>query len=154
MATTQEFNRYSIAAFDWKKSLAFAKEAREHPTNTIVYEALLFAAIVCYYRPFSPNEKGANTPATSHVRIEDFPALSQEEEALHEISKTLRNKALAHSEFAFNPTRLSEATNVIVSKPFSLLVQPFDIETFVQLVSKLELACHHKRAKYVLEQRL
>jgi hypothetical protein len=154
MATTQEFNRYSIATFDWQKSLAFANEARKHPTNTTVYEALLFAAIVCYYRPFSPNEKGANPPAASHLRIEDFPTLSKEELALHESIRMLRHQALAHSAFAFNPTRLTEETNVIVSKPFSLLVQLFDIEVFVQLISKLELACHHKRADHVPEQRL
>lgn len=154
MATAQECNRYSIAVFDWQKSLLFAKEAREHLPNTTVYEALLFAAIACYYRPFSPNEKGANPPALSHLRIEDFPALSEQEQALHESCKTLRNKALAHSEFTFNPTRLCETTGIIASKPFSLLSQPFDIESFVQLVSKLELACHHKRADHVREQRL
>lgn len=154
MATAQEFNRYSIAVFDWQKSLVFANEARKHPPNTAVYEALLFAAIVCYYRPFSPNEKGANPPAVSHLSLGDFPALSQQEQALHENCKTLRNKALAHSEFTFNPTRLCEATGVIASKPFSLLSRPFDLEAFVHLVSKLELACHHKRADHVREQRL
>jgi hypothetical protein len=154
MTTAQEFNRYSIAVFDWQKALAFATEARTHSPSTLAYEALLFAAIVCYYRPFSPNEKGAKPPAASQLRIEDFPALSQEEQALHEICKTLRNKALAHSEFTFNPTRLAEATGVIQSKPFALMSQPFDLEVFVQLVSKLELACHHKRADHVREKRL
>jgi len=154
MTTAQEFNRYSIALFDWEKSLAFATEARSHPSNSTAFEALLFAAIVCYYRPFSPNEKGANPPAASHVRIEDFPTLSGEEQALHENCKSLRNKALAHSEFTFNPTRLCETTGIIASKPFSLLSQPFDLEALVHLISKLELACHHKRADHVRAHRL
>lgn len=153
MTTAQEFNRYSIAVFDWQKALAFATEAQKHSPSTTVYEALLFAAIVCYYRPFSPNEKGPNSPAASQLRIEDFPELAQDERAVHEKCKTLRNKALAHSEFTFNPTRLAEATGVIMSKPFSLVAQPFDLEVFVQLISKLELACHHKRADHVREKR-
>lgn len=151
MATTQEFNRLSIAYFDWQKSLDFAKEARKHMPNTTAYEALLFAAIVCYYRPFSPNEKGANPPAASQLKIEDFSVLSQDELTLHENCKSLRNKALAHSEFALNPTKLCETTGVIASRPFSLLAQPFDLEAFIQLLSKLELACHHKRADHLQE---
>lgn len=154
MTTTQEFNRLSIAVFDWQKSLAFANEARKFSQNAMVYEALLFAAIVCYYRPFSPNEKGVSQPAASQLRIEEFPPLSLEEQSLHEYCKTLRNKALAHSEISLNPTRLCGATGVIASKPFSLLSQPFDLEAFVQLVSKLEHACHHKRADHVCEKRL
>lgn len=149
MTTEQEFNRLSIAVFDWVKSLAFAVEAQKHSQNTTVYEALLFASIVCYYRPFSPNEKKANPPATSHLKIEEFPTISEEENALHENCKKLRNKALAHSEFELNPTSFSKATRVIESKPFSLLSQPFDLETFIRLVSKLERACHHKRADHV-----
>lgn len=151
MTSAQEFNRLSIAFFDWRKSLEFANEARKHSQNTTEYEALLFAAIVCYYRPFSPNEKGANPPAASHLKIEDFAALSEEELVLHENCKTLRNKALAHSEFALNPTKLSDAMSVIVSKPFSLLSQPFNLEVFVQLLSKLERTCHNKRADHLRE---
>lgn len=154
MATDQEFNRYSIACFDWDKALAFAAEAQKHLPNTIVFEALLFAAIVCYYRPFSPNEREKNAGAQSQLRIEDFPPLAPDEQTIHNTCKTLRNRALAHSEFRFNPTGLNPKTGVIASKPFSLLSQSFDIAGFVQLVSKLHLACHHKRADHVFEKRL
>jgi hypothetical protein len=152
MATTQDFNRYSIAVFDWQKSLVFADEAQKHPPNTTVYEALLFAAIVCYYRPFSNNERGKNPLTLSCLEIEDFPTLSQQEQVMHEHCKTLRNKALAHSEFSFNPTGVCKTTGVIASKPFSLLSQPFDLETFIHLLSKLELECHHKRGDRIREQ--
>lgn len=154
MVTTEEFHRYSIAIFDWEKALTFAKAALTHRPNTTVYEALLFAAIVCYYRPFSQSEKGKNPPAVSQLRIEDLPPLSQGEQELHANCKELRNKALAHSEFAFNPTKLNEETGVISSRPFSLLSQPFDLEAFVKLVSKLELALHHRRADHVREWQL
>lgn len=154
MTIDQEFNRYSIACFDWEKASAFATEAQKHLPNTIVFEALLFAAIVCYYRPFSPNEREQNAAAQSQLRIEDFPPLSSKEQSIHENCKTLRNKALAHSEFSFNPTELNAATGVISSKPFALLSQPFDIEGLMQLLSKLQLACHHKRADHVRDKRL
>jgi hypothetical protein len=152
VATEQEFNRYSIAYFDWDKALAFATEAQKHLPDTIQYEALLFAAIICYYRPFSLNEKEKNASARSQLRIEDFPPLSTKEQGIHDNCKSLRNKALAHSELSFNPTGLNPNTGVIASKPFSLFCQPFDLSGFVQLVKKLTLVCHHKRANHVVEK--
>lgn len=154
MATDQEFNRYSIACFDWDKALSFAAEAEKYVPNTVVFEALLFAAIVCYYRPFSPNERAKNAAAQSQLRIEDFPTLAPDEQTIHDTCKTLRNTALAHSEFNQNLTVLSPQTGVISSKPFSLLSQPFDLSVFIRLVSKLHLACHHKRANHVTEKQL
>ena len=154
IVTEKEFNRYSIAVFDWQKSLSFLVEARNHVQNSVPYEALLFSAIICYYRPFSPNEKGNNSSAVSQLKIEDFPPLSQQEQQLHENCKFLRNKALAHSEASLNPTKCCNETGVIASRPFSLLSQDFDLEAFINLVTKLELACHHKRADYVCERRL
>lgn len=149
ITTPEQFNRYSIATFDWDKCLSFAKEASNFQENSTVYEALIFAAIICYYRPFSPNEKDRSSPAISQLCIEDFCPLSEEEIKLHKMCKELRNKALAHSEYAFNPTRLNEITGLIWSKPFSLLSQPFDLGAFIQLVSKLQCTCHHKRADHV-----
>lgn len=127
MKTEQEFNRYSIALFDLEKAHEFAVEAQKLPPNSIVYEALVFSSIICYYRPFSPNERSKNPLASSQLKIKEFPPLSATEKALHDKCKSLRNTALAHSEYTMNPTRLRPATGVICSKPFSLLNQPIDL---------------------------
>lgn len=153
MITEKEFNRYSIAAFDWGKSLSYAKEARNHMQNHLVYEALLLSAIVRYYSPFSQNEKDKGSSAASSLCIEDLSPLLPHERQMHESCKHLRNKALAHSEVSFNPTRYCRETGVIASRPFSLQAQTFELEEFIKLVTKLELRCHHKRADYVHEQR-
>lgn len=154
MATDQDLNRYSIAHFDFTKALEYGMAAQKHLPNTVEYESLLFAAIVSYCRPFSPNEKDRNAPAISQLSIEEFPSLSTKQRELHELCKTLRNKALAHSEFSFNPTRLNPATGVISSKPFSLVTVPFDLEGFLHLTRRLEAACHDKRAAHVIRGRL
>jgi hypothetical protein len=53
-----EFNRFSISSFDFEKALEFGKEAREHPTNTIAYEALLFAGCCELLAAFLPKREG------------------------------------------------------------------------------------------------
>jgi hypothetical protein len=153
IATERDFNRYSIATRDLEKALEFASEARHYPANSVVYEALLFAAIVSYSRPFSGNEKLADAPAVAGLSVGVIGALSGLERKIHDRCRTLRNKALAHSEFALNPTRLRSSTGVVVSRPFSLLSPPFDLDGFIQVVAKLRLICERDRADYVLRQR-
>jgi hypothetical protein len=144
----QEFNRYSITCFDLEKTLGYANEAKKYPANSLLYEALLIAAIVSYCRPFSPNEKTQNQQASSRVKVENISALSEPELQIHSYCVKLRNKAIAHSEFMMNPTRLDHSTGTIISRPFSLLPLPFDLMEFIGLVNKLELACHNHRASY------
>jgi hypothetical protein len=155
ISTSREFNRYSIALFDLTKALEFATEAKRHPANSLVHEALLLAAIVSYCRPFSGNEKAPDAPATSRLSVDAFGELGDSDREIHARCEILRNKALAHSEFEFNPTRLDTDTGLIVSRPFSLFVQTqgFDLEAFVRLIEKLKSACHTRRADYVVSQR-
>ena len=35
----------------------------------------MFSAIICYYRPFSPNERVANVKAKSQLKLEEFSRL-------------------------------------------------------------------------------
>lgn len=151
--SSQELNRYSIACLDWENALAFATEAQKHVQNSIVVDALVFSAIVCYYRPFSSNERKKNAAAKSQLRIEDFPPLTVDEQEIHDTCKILRNQALAHSEFEFNPTWLNPKNGVISSRPFSIHSQRFNISSFIKLVNIFQLACHNKRADLVLEKR-
>lgn len=154
MTTESEFNRYSIALFDFEQAVAYATEAQTHSAATLAYEALLFAAIVSYYRPFSPNEKNRNAQATSQLTTNNFSPFTTEDRSLHEKLKELRNKALAHSEFYFNPTRRDAEFGIISSRPFSLLSQSVDIDGLILLASKLAEECHHKRADHVCRLRI
>lgn len=149
MTTETVFNRLSIAVRDFEQAIAFAEEAQRHSSATLAYEALVFTAILSYYRPFSPNEKDKNAPAISQLKLEDFSPLSRGELELHEKCKELRNQALAHSEYKHNPTRLDTSVSVIASRPFSLLSKVPNIVALAALARKLAEECHHMRADYV-----
>lgn len=66
---------------------------------------------------------------------------------LHESCMTLRNKALAHSEIRFNPTRLNPDTGIVASRPFSLLSPEFDVDALIQLIDKLLLTVNTGEAR-------
>ena len=150
ISTDQEFNRASIAAVDFEKAIEFATAAMRHPANAVEYEALLFSALVCYVRPFSENEKSIDSPATSKLGGWILRGLTRPERALHHRSLLLRNKALAHSEAAMNPTRLDHWTGIAKSRPFSLLSPPFALREFVDLATKIEDRRQRARAASVL----
>jgi hypothetical protein len=149
MTTEPELNRFSIALFDFEKAVAYAEEALKHLPNTLTHEALVFAAVVCYYRPFSPNEVDKAAPAAAQVKVGGFAPFSPSEQELHERCKNLRNKALAHSEWQHNPTRLDTASGVISSRPFALLSHTHDLRALVKLSQRLANECHDRRARYV-----
>lgn len=144
----RDFNRYSIALFDFEKARDFLIETHNHLPSSLPYQALLFAAIVCYYRPFTKNEKSRKSTATPSLRIDEFGTLSPSEKEIHEQCRTLRNEALAHSEHRYNPTHIDPYTKVVVSRPFWLDSVSIDIEGLIKLLDKFIVACHHKRADY------
>lgn len=154
MTTVAAFNRLSIAVHDFEQAVAYTEEARHHAPASLAYEALVFAAIVSYFRPFSPNEKDKNAPASSLLKLEDFSPLTSEQSILHERCRDLRNQALAHSAYKYNPTRLDTSLNVIASSPFSLLAHAPNLEALSVLAQKLAFECHHKRADYVRNKAL
>jgi hypothetical protein len=149
----EQFNRFSISSFDFEKALNFANEAKKYSVTDLAYEALLFTAIVCYCRPFSPNERARNAKAASKLSLQDFPALAHSERVLHDQCKSLRNEALAHSAWNRNPTRLNRATGVVSSKPFSLITPPFELDQFIEHVKTFHFACERIRGNYVIRER-
>ena len=146
----REFSRYSIALFDFTKARDFLSEIRNHLPSSLPFQALLFAAIVCYYRPFTENEKSRKSPAASKLRIGEFGNLSPSEKEIHKKCRTLRNEALAHSEYRHNPTHIDPYSKVIISRPFWLSSDSVDIEGLSKLLDKFINICHHKRADYKL----
>lgn len=149
MATPENFNRLSISVRDFEQAIAFAECAATTSRTDLSWQALLLSAIICYYRPFSPNERGPNAKDTSSLNIADFTMLTAEEAALHEQCKKLRNKVLAHSEYELNPTALDERSGVISSRPFDLLAHGPDPSQLASLATKLVAACHHWRADHI-----
>ena len=153
IASEEQFNRFSISAYDFQRAIDFATEGIKHPANTIIYEALLFAAIMCYWRPFSPNERGDAAEAAKRITLDQLGInLAADELRLHEGCKSLRNEALAHSAWERNPTRLRDS-GVVASRPFSLLTPPFDLPALIRLAEKMRAACEHRRADFVLGKR-
>lgn len=154
MTDEAKFNRFSISLKDFEKTVDFLEEAKKHPINSIVHEALVFAAIVCYFRPFSPNEKkDSRAPAASQLSLSDFSLLS-DELVIHEKCKELRNKALAHAEFKYHSTHLDPETGFISSTLFSLVGIAPNLAKLAELAQKLIKECLNKRADFVWKIRI
>ena len=144
-----KFNRFSISLKDFEKAVLFLEEAKKHSITSVAFEALVFAAIVCYYRPFSPNERDTNSSAASQLTLSDFAPLSSEEQSIHNRCKELRNKALAHSEFKYHPVGLDLETGVISSKLFSMVCEAPDLDKLAELTNNFIRQCINRRADYV-----
>lgn len=149
IANDQELNRYSISIEDFKRSIEFLKESNKHLPNSLLYESLLICALLYYCRPFSSNEREKNAKATSKINIDSFSDITDDEKSLHNKCMTIRNKALAHSEWSKYPTGRDPKTNVISSREYSILSEGIDRQSLIALVEKLKNQCHHKRADYI-----
>jgi hypothetical protein len=158
MIDEQKLNRYSISLQDFSKAEGFLAEAKKHEYGGLAHEALVFTAIICYCRPFSPNEKKtkAGEPeakASSSLNLDDFSALSPMELNIHERCIELRNKALAHAEFKYHPTSLDMDTGAISSTVFSLVGKVPDLDLLSRLIEALIEQCRNRKADYVFQVR-
>jgi hypothetical protein len=146
--TDKEFHRYTIVLNDFEKALDYLVEAKKQPKCGLAYEALLSMAVICYYLPFSRNEKSATAKAQLSLSIEDMITLSPSEHELHKLCKELRNKAIAHSGYEYNPTDFCEPTEVIMSRQFSIYPYLDNLQILAKLTQRLIDACHASRAPY------
>lgn len=153
MTDDAKFNRFSISITDFEKAEAFLVESKRHQYGDLIHEALVFSAIICYFRPFTHNEKDPASAAAAKLELSDFPPLSSDELLIHEACKELRNKALAHAEIKFYPTQLNRETGIISSATFSLVGKAPNLDALTDLVRKLISECHNERADYVRSTR-
>ena len=144
----QEFNRHSITIRDFDKSLEFLREMDNHPSNPLVLESLLICALICYCRPFTSNERTENANASPRIEFDSFSDITADEKCLHSRCMTIRNKALAHSEWSKYSTRRRPETNVIVSQGYSIFSENIDRALLSAMVNKLMTQCHHRRAEF------
>ncbi|MBU0602149.1 MAG: hypothetical protein KKD25_07090 [Gammaproteobacteria bacterium] len=160
-----KFRRYSIAAGDFEEAAKLARQASHHSPDSLEREALLFMAIVVYFRPFSTNERRQENeipPSAPRLMVKDFAPLSMEEESVHNACKQLRNRVLAHAEFSFYPSSLDPDSGVMSRQRSSLMspiiedgvvIWPFGLEQFCTLADKLAKECHHWRADHAIALR-
>ena len=144
----QELNRYSISTQDFEKCIRCLQELDNYSPSSLVFESLLVCAVIYYCRPFSCNERGKNAGAIPRLNMDSFSDITANEKCLHSRCMTIRNKALAHSEWSMYPTRRKPETNVIVSQPYHILSEDIDQASLLTLATKLKEQCHHKRADY------
>jgi hypothetical protein len=149
MLSEAKFNRFSIALKDLEKAHEFLEEARKHQYGSLIHEALVFSAIVCFFRPFTDNEKDPNSKAAKRLEKSDFEPPSNSEIQIYETCKELRNKALAHAEFKYHPTKLERETGIISSAIFSLVGKAADLKALQGLIDKFIERCRNRQADYI-----
>lgn len=71
--------------------------------------ALLTSAIIAYARPFSGNERDPRAMAEKSLHIKPAAILSVEQVALHTEVLRIRNKLVAHAEFALSPIEVPDS---------------------------------------------
>ena len=121
-ATTRRFNRTHISRRDFSKAISFIDAAMLHELHKPEYEALLLGAIVYYARPFSGNERD-NPPLSDTRLVLDVEGLLRDDFELHKRLIEIRNKAVAHSEFAYYPVRLLPTDAGFRGKPRLRIVE-------------------------------
>lgn len=144
-------NRMTISCHDFEKCMEFLAALPAQEYGTIIYEALLVAAIIFYSRPFSSNEMEKGAQAENKVDPAVLDSLTAEESSLHTLILKLRNKAVAHAEWKYHPTGVT-STKVIQSMPFSIW-EYFDltvIKLFLVLVGKVLSRAHNINADMLL----
>ena len=146
----QKFHRYSISVHDFERSAQFLEEAINYNKIDLIYESLLISSVIFYCRPFTDNERSDDAVASRKIMIGSFVALSVQEESLHGKLMKLRNKAIAHSEWIKNPTKINHKNSVVSSRFFNILNENINLDDFFLLVNKLCEQCHNKRADFLL----
>jgi TPR repeat protein len=147
-ATQRRFNRTHISRRDFDKAIAFIDRAATHAINTPEYEALLLSAVIYYARPFSGNERGSS-PSSDPRLIVDVEGLLGEDLQMHKRMIEVRNKALAHAEFAYYPVQLLPTDSdpeigrgfASKSQSWHVLNEHIDLAAFRRMAEALHQKC-------------
>ena len=142
-----EINIYSIAVRYFEKAQEYICAAKKYDCASIEYDALLSMAIISYYCPFSPHYA---VPKNKKLQLsfDNFGCATDDQREFHEKCKEFRNKALAHPDFKYNPTKFDPETKIFSGSQFSILNQGINLETFDDILTRFISVCHKKRAKH------
>jgi hypothetical protein len=152
ISTDKKFHRFTIALDDFEEALAYIEQAKLHRRGSLEHQALVSMAVICYSRPFSPNEKRADAKAQSRLSEEDLGTFSSSEKQLHDLCTTSRTKAVAHSEYDYNPTEINDSSQ-IWSRHFCIYDAEINLAELESLIRGRIDACHAARAPYVTYRR-
>src|SRR5436309_9472689 len=147
-ATEKKFNRTHLSILDFEQAQRFMAAAREQPVASVEHEALLLAAIICYGRPFSGNERERNAAAASKLAPE-LVVLTSNDRALHDRILTLRKKAVAHAESKYNPMKFVSGPKsfkgsqgiAVTTKPWHVVGENLDLNRFSRIAYEMQQAC-------------
>ncbi len=137
-----QMSRTRISKDDFTEASEYLNAMRGRQA-VVVKRALLFAAIVAYARPFTENEDKLGR-ATTFLKASLSRILNQSEQAQHDKLLSLRDEALAHSQFDRKPivrVRGSSSGFLMKGRPFDILAEPINLELFGSLCSKMERHC-------------
>ena len=134
----RRFRRLQISRNDFKRAIEFIAAAIGHDADSIEHEALLIAAVICYARPFSPNEK---PPTKANAKLpKEFARFDDaEDRKLHMQVIKLRNKAVAHSEFRFH--RVKVVGHTATSRQWRVSREGMDLFRFDRIAKQMETRC-------------
>lgn len=134
----KDFCRATISERDFEEAEGYLVEYPDS-SSAMAQKAFLVAAVIAYGRPFTKNERNSNSKASARVPLINDHLLTDQEKHMHESLLRLRNKAIAHSEFEYNPVSLGEVViNGISFKvdSFEILNAGIDIHAFLVLCRK------------------
>lgn len=135
--------RFHLSSNDFEEALSYLY-ASPAADAVVIRRALLTAAILAYARPFSQNEPGDSSGATSTVALKPRKLLSPGQLELHELLLEIRNRAIAHSESKVRPVIhvAREPPALLVGhQVFDVLTQPIDRPLFASLCEALHTEC-------------
>jgi hypothetical protein len=153
--TEADFNRWKLSEKDFEEAHTYLSEFNTD-LSMVVQRALLTAAIVAYARPFK-RSRAAEGKASARAPTTLLDALDAEERRLHERIIGIRDEGVAHSDFDRKPTRRvarQDAFMMTWSKPFDVLGEDINIDTFKSMTWRLHMQCIqemfniHRQAKH------
>lgn len=128
-----QFHRTNLSEEDFTEAKKYLMCFEQKLIDSeIIKRALLFAAIVSYARPFLVNE--SDPKAVRQLPINENQILSEDELEFHNRIISLRNQALAHSQYTRKPVNWSNGSENGFScraSSFDLLSENTDKEQFL-----------------------
>lgn len=116
-----QFNRIHISKGDFEEALVYVKLYKDELSD-VIKRALISSAIIAYSRPFCKNN-GPKNRSVPFILGGYQKRLSANQIKIHKLILSLRNKAIAHSDYQLKPTHpsISDGTVIQWSKPFDIL---------------------------------
>lgn len=146
----KRFRRSHISADDFDRAIEFIREAQNHQPKSLIYDALLISAIIYYARPFGPNEHRKNRDPLSESSIDDTLTGFEDpnEQKLHNEIVILRNKVVAHAEYApgkYSIDQMSVAPSgqmSIASTIWRASHEWFNLHQFERIATEMRARCY------------